>query len=67
MTTKQMMEVTKEKRYLRVPSSNGKTSILVEVRVVDTRSQFGRTDALITPVNGSGEMWVAIDSLREQI
>lgn len=36
---------------------------VVAVKIVDARSQFGRTDYLITPVNGSGEMWVSTDSV----
>jgi hypothetical protein len=42
-------------------SRNG--GFVVTVKVVDARSQFGRTDYLISPVNGSGEMWVSVDSV----
>jgi hypothetical protein len=33
--------------------------LLVEVRVLNARSMFGRKEYLITPVAGSGEKWIA--------
>jgi hypothetical protein len=30
----------------------------VEVEVIDERPSFGRTDYLISPVSGTGELWV---------
>ena len=32
--------------------------------VKDIRTVWGRTDALVTPENGDGEMWVNIDRLK---
>ena len=58
-----MTAAATDKKYFRALSSSGKASILVRVEVVDTRSQFGRVDALIRPVDGEGEMWVSLDSL----
>jgi hypothetical protein len=66
MTAKQMTAAASDKKYLRVPSSSGKASILVPVEIADTRAQFGRTDALIRPVGGSGEMWVSLDNLTSE-
>ena len=37
----------------------------VAVKILDTRNAFGRTDALITPVKGSGEMWVQLSTLED--
>ena len=36
----------------------------VEVRIWEVRSAFGRIDALITPVAGSGQAWVDVTSLE---
>ena len=33
-------------------------SIAVMVHVIDSRYVFGRTDLLVTPVNGKGSQWV---------
>ena len=30
----------------------------VEVTILDARQRFGETDYLVTPVTGSGELWV---------
>jgi hypothetical protein len=67
MTTREMTAQIKDKRYFRVLSATGKASMLVEVVVLDTRSQFGRLDVLIAPTNGVGEIWVSSDSLKEGI
>jgi hypothetical protein len=37
--------------------------MLFPVRVLDARKVYGRTDALITPVGGSGETWVEAGKL----
>lgn len=34
------------------------------VAIVDVRNVYGRYDALITPVDGSGEAWVSLDALN---
>jgi hypothetical protein len=31
----------------------------IEVEILDTRHSWGRTEYLITPVSGSGSVWVA--------
>lgn len=36
----------------------------VMVRILETRSAYGREDCLITPVSGSGEMWVSRSRLE---
>lgn len=65
MTTKQISEQTQDKKYLVVKGASGQ--IAVEVSMIDTKRVFGRTDALITPVSGSGEMWVSVDSLVSEV
>jgi len=37
-------------------------ALAVRVRVLDVRERFGRVDLLITPVCGSGERWVELES-----
>jgi hypothetical protein len=39
-------------------------NMLVNVRVVDARSAYGRDDVLITPVNGEGRQWVRLTSIE---
>lgn len=36
----------------------------VHVTIIDTRVSFGRTDALVTPVSGSGQWWIDADRLQ---
>lgn len=36
----------------------------VRVQVADTRTNFGRTDVLIRPVEGDGEAWVRADKVE---
>jgi hypothetical protein len=38
--------------------------LTMAVRVVDARTRFGGVDVLISPVAGSGEQWVQVDSVR---
>lgn len=33
-------------------------NLLVGVRVIDVRANFGRVDYKVTPLNGTGEIWV---------
>jgi hypothetical protein len=37
----------------------------VPVRILDLRECWGRRDALVSPVNGTGEQWVSCDRLRD--
>lgn len=36
----------------------------IPVKIKDVRSVWGRTDCLVTPVNGAGEKWVSRDRLK---
>lgn len=38
-------------------------SLSVKVWIKDVRTSFGRIDALVTPVAGSGEKWVSSDRI----
>ena len=49
---------------LEIPNK-GPLWIPVEIR--QTRQNYGRTDALISPVGGSGEIWVHGDKLDTEI
>lgn len=66
MTTNQMTAQVSDKKYFRAMSSSGKTSMLVPVDILDTRSRFGRVDVLVRAVGGIGEIWVNVDSLANQ-
>jgi hypothetical protein len=35
-----------------------------EVEIINTRQRYGSLDALVRPVAGRGESWVALSSLR---
>ena len=35
----------------------------IDVLILKTRQAYGRTDALITPVQGTGEKWVNLKQL----
>lgn len=35
----------------------------IDVRVLETRAVFGRTDVKVTPVAGTGDRWVQADKL----
>jgi hypothetical protein len=39
--------------------------LILAVRVLQLRSAYGREDAQITPISGSGTTWVAAYRLRE--
>jgi hypothetical protein len=38
--------------------------LAVEVKILDVRERWGRTDYLVTPVVGHGEQWKSADSVR---
>jgi hypothetical protein len=38
----------------------------VKVKVIDSRKSFGRDDVLITPIAGSGEKWIDLNSLQAE-
>lgn len=37
----------------------------VVVTILDARAVFGRVDCLVTPAQGAGQMWVALNRLSE--
>ncbi len=37
--------------------------LTVRVRVLDAKTVVGRIEVLVTPIEGSGERWVNLDSL----
>lgn len=41
--------------------------LFINIQIKDARQSFGRVDVLVTPLNGKGEKWVAVDSLREMV
>ena len=44
------------------PGSLKEKAIWVRVKVIDVRTQWGRVDALITPLDGGGSVWCRIDA-----
>lgn len=40
-----------------------KGTFKVNVRIVDVREVWGRTDVMIRPVDGTGELWVDVQSV----
>lgn len=36
----------------------------VRVKITDARSAYGRTDVEVTPVKGSGRLWVSLHKLE---
>lgn len=38
--------------------------LVIEVEILDIRSNFGRTDVLVRPVSGTGQAWVSDDKVR---
>jgi hypothetical protein len=45
------------------PLRSSHPKIAIRVRCLDIRQVYGRVDILITPVEGTGEMWTSLDSL----
>lgn len=41
-------------------------SVKVEVKILDVKNTYGRTRYLITPISGTGEMWVETVYLIEK-
>jgi hypothetical protein len=41
-------------------ASERSAGLRTRVRIVDARRSFGRTDVLVTPLDGDGESWVAL-------
>ena len=56
MTTLELQERIGQRARLCV-----ETSLTVVVQIRDARTVYGRTDYLVTPVEGSGEQWVSAD------
>lgn len=38
----------------------------IQVRVLDCRAVFGRVDVLVSPIAGTGEQWVNLNSLVKE-
>jgi hypothetical protein len=38
-------------------------NVRFEMKIVDARIRYGKVDVSLTPVNGSGELWVRYDNL----
>lgn len=47
------------KTLLRIPCG-----LLPEVKVVNAKLSYGRTDVQVTPVSGKGFQWVSLDSIK---
>ena len=40
------------------------TTLTIRVKVLEARSNYGRTDFLVTPASGGGQAWVQEDKLE---
>lgn len=59
------MNATEQSKLLnRTAEYSPITGLVVQVRIVDIRQVFGRTDAQITPLKGSGRAWVNLTALK---
>jgi len=56
----------KKEIYLYEIAGAGDKSIVLEVVATKRRNAFGRIDVMITPVAGSGEIWVNEVNLRKK-
>ncbi len=56
MTSKEIHELLSKAATL-----HGKDGMDIAVRIVDAREAYGRLDVRVTPVAGSGEVWVNAD------
>lgn len=52
-------------RMLEVKLRGGEVTGGLEVEVLDTRVMYGRVEARVVPVNGTGAKWVKVDRLKE--
>jgi hypothetical protein len=52
-------------RILEVKLRGGGMSTGVRVSIEDTRVMWGRVEARVVPVNGTGAKWVRIERLKE--
>lgn len=49
---------------IRAPALSRADGARIRVEIVDERTNFGRTDVLIRPVEGDGEAWVRADKVE---
>lgn len=47
---------------LTIPLQGGE--LIITVTILKERQNYGRTDYLVTPANGSGQAWVREDRLK---
>ncbi len=49
------------------PLRGGRGDLAIEMKVLDKRVAYGRTDLLVEPVAGTGTKWVDVRSLGEVV
>lgn len=60
------MKATEIAKILGKKATWNVNNLSVIVQITDLKQAFGRTDAEITPVSGSGHTWVSLDNLKIQ-
>ena len=58
MTSREIAELLNKRATVEL---NGMT---VNVKILDGREAYGRTDVLITPISGSGQTWVSAERVK---
>ena len=68
MTAREIADLLDKQATLEVIGSvrgeTGRGVLLVPVRIVDARENFGRMDVLVTPEGGSGQAWVSAERVK---
>lgn len=56
---KEIMEKVKVDVYGKATGKLRVDNLLIDVEISDVRIVWGRTDYLVTPIQGTGELWVS--------
>ena len=64
MTGKEAMEVMNKEGHWLIPGRGMDPGFSIAVRIIDTRTVFGRTDYKLEPISGRGSKWVESSAVR---
>ena len=66
MTTQELQELIGQKGAMKTDafSSVRQPALWFEVEILDARANYGRVDVLVTPVAGSGSVWVNAERVK---
>jgi hypothetical protein len=65
MSTLELTKAIGQQADCMIPCSRGQ-SLTIAVRIIDARSAWNRTDYLVTPIAGSGQVWVSSERVKIQ-